>query len=254
MWGTKNHHFHDFGILGRVQTPPKPTLFFFLDTRTLKSNQEKSLDHFRRYFFVKLATIFGGFWKYRDRVSFFRFVLLLGRAPHALSKLAKMRIGRWYKMVKYNLKHFGYEFHMYQKQEMEIWYLLNFQVRESPTPPQHSGSHPCTRLPAQKGNKIYVRDIHERVWRSKLEMKNAPWETKWTNSDADIGAMIFRCLKEQIPTKPTTSQRLPTTKENWFSRVSRITKYGSVWVVRGRLPNKSSDRKKHFRFGHAFCK
>ena len=36
----KNHHVHDFGIIGRVQTPLKPTLFIFGDTRTPKTNQE----------------------------------------------------------------------------------------------------------------------------------------------------------------------------------------------------------------------
>ena len=85
-------------------------------------------------------------------VPFFVFVFafFIFRVPHVSSNCVKMRIGRWWKMVKQNFQIYGDVFHIYQKHEMDIWKILQtflFSNMGIPSTPQHTDSHPCTPTP-----------------------------------------------------------------------------------------------------------
>ena len=56
MGETKNLHFYDFAILGRVQTPSKPTISFFGDTRTT-TNLRNICGIFENMIFINLKTL-----------------------------------------------------------------------------------------------------------------------------------------------------------------------------------------------------
>ena len=98
---------------------PKPTLFIFGDTRTPKTNQEKSWEYLKTIIFCVHMGInnFENCWK--ACTSFFRCCFRCC-VYHFLDYIWEEEDRQIIQMHKYNLQNIGYGFHIYQKHEMEI--------------------------------------------------------------------------------------------------------------------------------------
>ena len=67
----------------------------------------------------------------------------------------KMRIGKWWRLVKQNLQNLGCAFHIYQKTLNRNLLTFLFSSKGTPSTPQHFDSQPCTRLPPLHPPHIY---------------------------------------------------------------------------------------------------